>query len=488
MYYRITRLDRYPNKLVVQDVIESKEKLMANFNEKVGTVVFKEFEEKDFLAKVKKAINGCKSIVAMDCNGSEYHIEWVESSGDDLLWHDDILDFGDDQALLNKMNRLLKRYRLVDTETRKKVIKKYVANTKEDSIFKRSWDALLEYNKTGQFPPMDKKDITEMFKYIKDHKDYFTNCPLKWPTDISKAYMAAYHSIPLFMILAALGVVLSFLSGWPIFLLPSGYATYSAIQDFRESKKMEHYVRLSIVMDYLEAMENEIDPDYLDSLNMQNSPESKVSFVDFIERDLNFLRNHPEYEFAEEVVYGLGVEYSVTRWRELGSPYEGEDKEDFIKLLLEVEYDMYKSNTRKGKYNREPNVGFDYLYEILEYLGWSKEQVRSDPFVYGVRSSMRTVIENPYEGCEAELIKMIDLTVSYLSMNGVGTVPTSQEERAIYEDAKKTLDEIFDEVCRKINEANQIESKIREIEKREEKGDGTKTPKSSAKKIEFKPL
>lgn len=290
--------------------------------------------------------------------------------------------------------------------------------------------------------------------------------------------------------LLAIFILTAFLFGSSIILssvavLLMANAIYRFFKIFlKEEKKCIQ----SVLTKCLDELEKDIDYNLLESLAMNNDIDS-ISLVDFIEKDMDFVNRHPEYNFDIESLRHLGESYSIAILDE--GQMDTSTKFDYALNLLEIECEMYKCNPRKGEMVRSSEVGFDHLYELFEFIGFSKAIVRSDDFIRHVRSSMRTFIENPYGGCEVEILSMIALAVNYVQLFGIGD---SFSEDGLEEEKKhfvKKLDEIFDMGCRQIQAARKLEEEISRVEQEQEKyveALQVAQVETGGKKIKFRPL
>ena len=407
MRYLVKR-DVINKTVTVVDVVIPRQKMMKGYERREGGNYSTTLPEKKFLANFVDGILNCSAIAKFEKYRDVYTIEWLEKSSGCMQMHRDELEIEDDD-LRASIDRILRMYKKVDLSSRNAILKRFSKSSNREDIFNQCWDTLLYYFKNGDFPSMDEEKKTRIYAYMKDNSLDFLNCPVlsnknKYEFFLKK-FMCFY--------LLAIFIPTAFLFGSSIILsCVSILLVANAIyRFFKIFLKEERRCIQSVLTKCLDELEKDIDYNLLESLTISNDIDS-TSLVDFIEKDMDCANDHPEYNFDIESLRHLGESYSIAILDE--GKMDTSTKFDYVLNLLELECEMYKCNPRKGEMVRSSEVGFDHLYELFEFIGFSKAIVQSDDFIRQVRSSMRTIIENPYGGCEVEILSMIALAVNYV--------------------------------------------------------------------------
>lgn len=488
MFYRIEK-SASPDKLVISDVQFAEEKLAEGYNERKGTQVFIEMPITEFLGRLAMGIMSRQSIAKFEVNREgRCEIEWLERTESNAILHRDVIELTFDDGLVNELSFLTAMFHIFREKSRKNVLSKLLKNENREDIFLQCWDALVNFKDGHSLDKYDEKDITRMYHYIREHLHYFDFCPVVPNTKLSNVRKSNMF-IKVAMVFLSLGFIRAILLGDFIRIVSIIIFGIMAKDIYRGNKNREKQLTMETVTSIKDTFEREIDVAYLKELEMEKSHEAKKSgLIDFIERDLSFLASHPEYNFDSEEMSALAQEYSYDYW---ASPITDSEKADYIESFLMLEAEMYRRNPYVGMMSGTPHIGFEYFYEVFEYLGWSKEEVREDDFIREVRSVMRTVIENPYEGCEVELVTLISLATDYARMVGLGSANSDDDgTKSLVADVNKILDNIFEVISQKIVAAKNLEKQaeaVFEQEKSVEQKGGSLAQDTSVKKIDFKP-
>lgn len=484
MRYLVKR-DVINKTVTVVDVVIPNQKMMKGYERREGGTYCTTLTEKNFLTMVFSGILNCDAIAKFEKSRDVYSIEWLERSSGSMQMHRDELEIEDDD-LRGRVDRILSLYKKIDFSSRNAVLKRFSKCSNREDIFIQSWDTLLHYFKNGELPSMDVEKKTRIYAYMKDNSLDFLNCPVLSNKNKYKFFLKRFMCF----YLLAIFIPTAFLFGSSIILSSAAVllvvnAVYRFFNIFlKEEKKCIQ----SVLTKCLGELEKDIDYNLLESLTMNNDIDS-ISLVDFIEKDMDFVNDHPEYNFDIERFRHLGESYSIAILDE--GQMDTSTKFDYVLNLLELECEMYKCNPRKGEMVRSSEVGFDHLYELFEFIGFSKEAVRSDDFLSQVRSSMRTIIENPYGGCEVDILSMIALAVNYVQIFGIGDSFSEdglEEEKLHF---TKKLDELFDTGSRKILAAKKLEEQISRVEQAQEEcveALQVAQVETGGKKIELRPL
>lgn len=482
MRYLVKR-DVINKTVTVVDVVIPRQKMMKGYERREGGTYCTTLTEKDFLTKFFSGVLNCDAIAKFEKSCDVYSIEWLERSSNGMQMHRDELEIEDDD-LRASIDRILRMYKKVDLSSRNAILKRFSKSSNREDIFNQCWDTLLYYFKNGDFPSMDEEKKTRIYAYTKDNSLDFLNCPVlsnknKYEFFLKK--FMCFYLLAIFILTAFLFGSSIILSSVAVLLMANAIYRF-----FKIFLKEERKCIQSVLTKCLDELEKDIDYNLLESLAMNNDIDS-ISLVDFIEKDMDYANDHPEYNFDIESLRHLGESYSIAILDE--GKMDTSTKFDYVLNLLELECEMYKCNPRKGEMVRSSEVGFDHLYELFEFIGFSKAIVQSDDFIRQVRSSMRTIIENPYGGCEVEILSMIALAVNYVQIFGIGDSFSEdglEEEKLHF---TKKLDELFDTGSRKILAAKKLEEQISRVEQEEcvEALQVTQV-ETGGKKIELRPL
>ncbi len=482
MRYLVKR-DVINKTVTVVDVVIPNQKMMKGYERREGGTYCTTLTEKNFLTMVFSGILNCDAIAKFEKSRDVYTIEWLERSSGSMQMHRDELEIEDDD-LRGRVDRILSLYKKIDFSSRNAVLKRFSKCSNREDIFIQSWDTLIHYFKNGELPSMDVEKATKIYSYMKDNPENFLNCPVL--SDKIKIifffqkFMCAYFLV--------IFIMMALFFGSPIISGASILLSFAYYKFFKILQKNERICIQSVLTKCLGELEKDIDYNLLESLTMNNDIDS-ISLVDFIEKDMDYANDHPEYNFDIESLRHLGESYSIAILDE--GKMDTSTKFDYVLNLLELECEMYKCNPRKGEMVRSSEVGFDHLYELFEFIGFSKAIVQSDDFIRQVRSSMRTIIENPYGGCEVEILSMIALAVNYVQIFGIGDSFSEdglEEEKLHF---TKKLDELFDTGSRKILAARKLEEEITRVEQAQEEcveALQVAQVETCGKKIELRPL
>ncbi len=484
MRYLVKR-DVINKTVTVVDVVIPRQKMMKGYERREGGNYSTTLPEKKFLANFVDGILNCSAIAKFEKNRDVYTIEWLEKTSGSMQMHRDELEI-EDGNLRSSIDRILRMYKKIDLSSRNAILKRFSKSSNREDIFNQCWDTLLYYFKNGNFPSMDEEKKTRIYAYMKDNSEDFLNCPVLSNKNKYKFFLKRFMCF----YLLAIFIPTAFLFGSSIILSSAAVllvvnAVYRFFNIFlKEEKKCIQ----SVLTKCLDELEKDIDYNLLESLTMNNDIDS-ISLVDFIEKDMDYANDHPEYNFDIESLRHLGESYSIAILDE--GKMDTSTKFDYALNLLEIECEMYKCNPRKGEMVRSSEVGFDHLYELFEFIGFSKAIVQSDDIIRQVRSSMRTIIENPYGGCEVEILSMIALAVNYVQLFGIGDSFLEDELVEEKEHFVKKLDEIFDMGCRQILAARKLEEEITRVEQTQEEcveALQVAQVETGGKKIELRPL
>ena len=463
MNYRIT-IDEEGRFITIQGVLEVEEELFEGYGEKVVSVRDTTMEIAFFFEKLKKAVLSMRTIAKLEKNDGKYFIEWLEQKKEGSVLHRDTLEVSSsDRKFTENMDKILRSYKRVEGVSRRRVFRNYAKSAGDDDVFKKCWNALKKYGEVISVDDVDKKKATEMYAYLQKHEGDFVACPVRMTSMTRTKKSAGRSLIGLMMMIAAAILVLSFTSV-PLWygLFSSVWAVYLVADCTKKQVKKEKEFKIGVIKKFVRNLEGKIDYDYFKSLSIGKTKKTK-GFVTLVKKVIKTLQGH----FGDIDIEGLrnlGKEYSREYMEQLGSDNEELAIDEYVMRLLDYEIETYAHSNRCGAMSASPSVGFDHLYEVLECIGWEKEVVLTDEFIKYVRSSMRTVIENPYEGCEVELLSFVEIAVGYAKTVGVGKIVSTEEEKLTVEEFRKDVDSIFDDVCRKITETkNSHEKKQTEI-------------------------
>lgn len=181
--------------------------------------------------------------------------------------------------------------------------------------------------------------------------------------------------------------------------------------------------------------------------------ETKDQFLDFILEDYKYIEAHIEGEFRD-LFKDLKRQFNDLNGRfNLLKKYEivygtRMSKSTILNELVFLEMQLYgKANTRGFKEKRQITFGMKHVVERLAYLGFSLDDDLANNYIKAAKNTLNRILSLPYEGCEKDILKVLQLLIHYMSMH----------KNEI--DFLRELSSIDDLVTEKINEAFAIEEK-----------------------------
>lgn len=461
MKYRVS-LDQENRILTFRDVLHSNEELFEGFNEVVGENTYKVKRDTRFFSEVLAGIF-FGDIIEIKGSDGHYFISWID---DKFQMHDDELELESiDHTFDEFMQSEIKWINKKNTKSWKK-IRKCAERASEDGMFKKCWDWLIRTGSGTQ--DIDKKTLTEMYKYIKDNEKKFHAFPFK------DSKITNLENVGHVFDIGTIILVIMLLLIFPLDLgtLPLVAMAWFLHKNFVAITKRLDDLGPNLIRDILKILEKEIDHDYLKELEMEPDKVKKKNFISLVNMDLDMVSRYPEFSGFRDSIENLGISYSSEKYIEIGEIESDVEVLTYVEDLLNIEMDMYASNKRFGTKQGNSIIGLDRLYNVLECLGYGVDEVRKDKFIEYIRSIILGICEKPYEGCEIEITELIRLVVRYVTKFGLGKMPLEDESVS---NMKSIADNIFYATCYKYTVAKRTDELVDKWEKEQEV-----TPKDSS--------
>lgn len=461
MKYRVS-VDRENRILTFRDVLHSNEELFEGFNEVVGENTYKVKRDTRFFSEVLAGIF-FGDIIEIKGSDGHYFISWID---DKFQMHDDELELESiDHTFDEFMQSEIKWINKKNTKSWKK-IRKCAERASEDGMFKKCWDWLIRTGSGTQ--DIDKKTLTEMYKYIKDNEKKFHATPLKDSQLTNLERVSHTLNTWIVTLVAIASLLFPFEIGIMIFVVSAFFLHKISVM---MTKKFDSFVP-NIISDVLKMLEKKIDHDYLKELETEPDKVKKKNFISLVNMDLDIVSRYSEFSGFRDSIENLGISYSSEKYIEIGEIESDVEVLTYVEDLLNIEMDMYASNKRFGTKQGNSIIGLDRLYNVLECLGYGVDEVRKDKFIEYIRSIILGICEKPYEGCEIEITELIRLVVRYVTKFGLGKMPLEDESVS---NMKSIADNIFYATCYKYTVAKRTDELVDKWEKEQEV-----TPKDSS--------
>ncbi len=462
MRYKVSYKENL-NVYIIEDVLTCDERLLDGQNERYGTRAYEEYDGKRLFKRFRQAIWSRRKIMRLDYANGKFNVDWVEYRNGEAILHNDTLEFESETAcpgFVSLMSKLIAVYSQVERETKFKIAKVLMRKANDGDMVKRCSDLLV--NGKSKNEGADVKATTEMYDYIKNRENLFSYGPQKLPFyirfQLDIAYFLTY--VLLAMAVSILGACFAsglFLDGVWLFLL--GVYMFNLENGLCTRLKDMYYSQA--FQKRMKEIECDIDMDYLKELRKAKTDgEGEYSLADFLEKDIEYIHNHPGCQYDEGVFRALGKEYASAKFEELIAPETKVEKADYLERMCDLEVEMYATNRRYGLMNGQPAVLYQRLFDVLVYLGWSMDEIKKDRFVLEVIGAMKPIIENAYEGCEVELSSLIKVAVQYARCFDVHDEHPDMESDERVRGLMEIVDDIFYAAQHKLREAEQLDAKV----------------------------
>lgn len=483
MTYRITIDDK--KCLHIDDVLVCDEELLSDYQEKIGSVHHEVVEMADFFNLLSSGICGAKTIARFESEEGKYSIDWLEVLPSGSVMHRDVIEVcGERDAFDNEMSRCLTAYNSFFRHfTQKKVYSAYAKSANEDEIFKKIWDILVEHG--YEYVESDAKTAVEMYEYLQSHKEEFMACPIKKDSYTTYKVGVARFLLVLMAIVATISVVVTIPAGSLLFIIQFVWSCLLVGLTFSRQIRLEAFIKTGSLSVLSTSLAKTMDRSLLKTC--EDFTNNKVNVVSLAKEAIKICKNNSGLNYDADEFYRLMEAYSKEYSEKFDGYSSSIDKYEYVRRLLAKEKKMFATNKNYLMLTSTPIIGFGHFYEILECLGWSKEIVKGDAFLYEIRSTITTIMENAYAGCECELIDLIEIAVDYARQVGIGKESLSEEETIRVRDLTARANDVFDTICKRIAYAQALEETIAAHIKTDTIGVEQTLQTSQEKRIAFTP-
>ena len=486
MRYRMIANEAVRPTIVIQSMIESDERLSTGETTIYGESRF--VNGIDLFKKIKKAINSEDKILRFEKIGEEYHIEWLKRDGEMYTVQRDVFEFKEpaDKAFVNIIDADVEVFKEAMIEYGEKTIATLKKKLPSNDIFRKCIDFLSLSSDMLAQEDESIEDVTKMFQFISERKELFCHAVEGYSFN-SRMNIWTSKMMNGFRKLCLPLAVLSLISMPAVGILSSAFCFmyFTVLHKIIRNISIPQIkkIKSNRLEDFLSQMKEKVDYNLLTSLQKSESPNIGMSFTDFVNRDISLFENVDYAQIYLGALKELDSHYSENKVAALcdGVPlYKGK----YVMMLLAFEQQIYLKDERRGMMSGKPNVSMTNLYELIEFLGYSKEEARADEFIRNVYSTMRGIYEHAYYGCECELIALIKVAIYYIEKYGL----TKDLPKGSDEDLSKmnaSIDAIFYDAEVKVNQAVAFDKSVDEAIKREEQA-SLEGIKHGGKAIELK--
>lgn len=453
MRYRITQNDIDKNSLTICDILECDERLYDVEDIMIGNNVKKTIDLNDFVHLILVALKSRETILDFKVIGNTYTFKWLEIVDGKSIMHEDTLEcaFKND-VFTSRMTLLKSIFDMIKIPSQKHVTLKRLKNSDpEDEIFKYA-TIFYTFGENRDLGKIDAKTATKMYRYFRDHQLETRFLPVKQSKEIKKRIKKL--TFYLFCLLASSVTFIPL-----IIIQKSFFSVFFAFQALFFSL-LDLSLMFSIKNDHQEEsyralkteLEKMIDRDYLRKLDMEFEKSNSIGLVDIIEKEIESLEGKLEREDVSRL-RNFEIDYTNRKINELLG-YRGPiDKYMEVRILIEIRSKAYTQKSTSSDFlKKSSDISLCFFYNILEYLGFKKDDVLKNPFLREVISSLKGLSEAPYEGVEVEQLKMIDLAVLYVRKFGLEDAQDSLDE-TLKDHFFKDLDALFERACRNYTRA-----------------------------------
>lgn len=449
--------------ILVEDIIEADEKLYEGYTTRYGVNTKRIISIDHFFGNLLKTMLKGDSIIDFHFDAGIYKIDWLEiKDGVSVMHYDTIECEGETKEFKDRMELTLKWYSNGVVPTREKATKKRLKHAPAGDQFKSIADLFYSYSEDENAINIDPKKAAEIYRFIETHPAEFQFCPSKMDS-ISKSkiqnmkftkiifFGMCLLNVPMFVLTGSIArliiILMYYISGTKImgyFMNGVKYAWQNKINNR-----------------FTTALRTRADREYLNALSNEQKQALKSGLVDIISMVIEKNKNEVDKEHIEKLLL-LEIGYSLDRCKEIDGKNKFTDKYSHVYSLLDVEEEMYSSIAGVGFLNRNSKVNLDHLYDLLRFLGWDRETVLKDEFLRNVISSMKGLLEAPYEGVEVDLIGMIRLAIQYVEVCNLEDIGDDEMERIPR--FIKNLESMFNVASEKYKMAASLESAARIVE------------------------
>ncbi len=418
MEYKISNL--FPTRsnevyVHILDVHKTDEQLKGDYGVLYGIKTNELKNQKEFFATLKSAI--LKGYITNFEIGDKCQIDWFEIRDDCAIDHFDIINFSNvNQSFLEELNCCEQLFKKNRCGCQNKALRNRLKYSQENDIFAKSYEAMESWYKDKtlkEATPLEERN--KIGKTVKRFKHLFTRASFPSPKKLAKRRKKyAIGRILSLLFYSLLGYAM-FISGMP--MLTIAFLACTAITQKLSIDIEKELVKESVIA----ATESFIDH-FANGEEVEQS-ESLPSFVDFVDRDINYLKNNTKNRKLQDDLESLARDYSRIKHDQFKRTVDGATiplneaityKYDFMAKLLNYEIEMYSQNRRFGTTDQETvKATEDYFFAMMNFIGWTSSKILKYPFLNRLFEEARRVAKMYYEGYEIEIRELFKLALKY---------------------------------------------------------------------------
>lgn len=452
MRYRITQNDIDKNSLTICDVLECDERLYEVDDIMVGNKFKKTIDINDFVHRSLEALKNRETILDFKIEGNTYTFKWLEVVDGKSIMHEDTLEYvGKNDVFSSWMTLLKSIFDVIKIPSQRKVTLKRFKNSDPDDEFFKYACIFYNFGENRDLGKIDAKTATKMYRYFRDHQLETSFLPVKQSKEVDKRQKGLRFAMFCFLI-AAVAFIPIIIQGSIFGALFSLNALSLCLMDLllMFSLKIDHQEKSYRALKT--ELEKIMDRDYLRKLDMEFEKSKSIGLVDIIEKEIESLQG----KLDREDVYRLRnfeIDYTNRKIDELLGYRGSIDKYMEARILIEIRSKTYAQESANPRFlKKSSDISLSFFYDILEYLGFKKDDALKNPFLREVVSSFKGLSESPYEGVEGEQLEMIDLAVLFVRQFGLEEPQNSLDEN-LKDQFFKSLDTTFEKACKNYTRA-----------------------------------
>ncbi len=176
----------------------------------------------------------------------------------------------------------------------------------------------------------------------------------------------------------------------------------------------------------------------------QELQDTKDQFLDFILEDYKFMEANASWEFDDlrKSFNSLNAKFDILKTMEVTS-FRAISKPDLLRALILLESEMYSRTQKRGfKSKKDVKFNLEQLMERLAYIGCQFEEIE-DNYIEVAKNVLNRIWSLPYEGCESEILKILNIIIEYYAM-GISGKEFLQKITDVDNQVTNMINEAFD--------------------------------------------
>lgn len=412
----------------ILDVIRSDESLRNNLNVCVGSRIDKLVSTKRIFDDIFSGlVKG--TILSFECRDGKYFFEWIDESSQNFqILHAEISIQDITSKFVHRMNWYKSLFDEQLFMTEKRAARK-ILNNSSDPELRDSLTKLKQYRRTGDTTVFG-DSMSEEYEQIKKYRSIIRHYSFNDPVSVLfKKFFFVSMAIILSLLFGGLvellmeGQIVTVLFGIPSFgIISFFFHAFSEHCMLHQNDKM--------LANIIKKLEPSIESE---------TKTKKAGFVDWIDKDLNFLKRLGEDpgNYVRELE-NLACDYSAVVNMSLAGENVKLNRRAYCNYLLDIEAELYGGVNMEGFKKGGTFITEQRLHEMIEFLGYNS--------MYGVKgyidrmsNLIAEVCRMNYEGCEKEICLLIKTALAGIENAHTGDAEVVrkllEEEYAILKEA-----------------------------------------------------